>query len=255
MALVNLLDTINPLSFELYHTCKELEVWEDMTDNLISCLKKYNLHVGCVSGEANVLLYNVEIYNAVSMLSRNSDAFETPPFSMVAGPILNVEEDNTSVVVELFREGMLNLYYSPYRQSEHFRIGNWGHSKENAKKVYVEKPHSLFAKGTARKPRLIETPKVVKRYCEKLEGLTNNTKEVKHLNPETDDVNDIFIFLTSEEISRVREQIIKENKKDLYKPENERDLSCDLINGLIKKLNIIPRKYPNKDSKPWYATQ
>ena len=261
MALAKILDTINPFSLDLYHSCKELEVWEDMTDNLISCLKKYNLHVGCVSGEANVLLYNTDIYNVIRELNDfleiedDKNVSNDPSFCMVAGPILNVEQDNTSVIIELFREGLLELHYSPYRQSEHFRIGNWRKGKENAKKVYIEKPHSLFAKGTSRKPQLIENPKIVKKYCEKLEGLTKNTDEIKMLNPEKDDVNEYFIFLTSEEISKVREQIVKENRRDLYKTGNEKDLSKDFIEGLLKKLPISPREYPDKVLKPWYTMQ
>ena len=63
MALLDILKTIYPLSRSLRNTYKEPDGWKRMIDNLDRCLKDYKLHVSCVSGEANVLLYYYKMNN------------------------------------------------------------------------------------------------------------------------------------------------------------------------------------------------
>ena len=98
---------------------QEVEVWNNMVSSLIGCLETYELNVKCVSGEANAILYNSDVYKKVKTLSQKHP---DKKIAMVAGPII-MTNNKQSCIIELFKNNLVDLYFSPFRRSIHFRIG------------------------------------------------------------------------------------------------------------------------------------
>jgi len=74
--------------------------------------------VRIVSGEAFC-----DLYRALKNDIKNAAVEYDVEFKMITGPIISVEEETDSnAVFELSDEGFLDLWISPYRQLNHFRV-------------------------------------------------------------------------------------------------------------------------------------
>lgn len=231
----------------VYNIDKEIKKWDKMVSTFINCLDEYKLHVGCVSGEANTLLYNKKIFNNVLRIS--DEVFklhgEKPEkrLTMVAGPIIMLDSNNKSNVIELLRKNLVKLYYSDYRQGSHFRIGGWGdESNKDNLHAFVELPHNTGEKAFRRRNTILSSKQDKDKIDHLVVRFNNLIKEL----PEVDfskELNEKFIFLNYDDIKCVRRYIKDHLGCEAYSIENEKLRNKSFYLDLMKEIGVKRKQY------------
>ncbi len=247
------------IGVDLYLEAKDIIAWRKMAYQVANCLERHQLFAACITGEATTNLYRDELYEFIHQLAHvlNIDQkLEEPRLWVVAGPVLNVSSiTNRSVIVELYREHLLNLFYSNYRQPIHYRIGGWNEKKRTGRRevavdVYIEKYHSLSAPVRQRRSENVELktkPDLVGRLVSRFDSLISSDDILKI---DKDDNLDRFLFLNSEEIYSLKTHIVEKYTKNIFKEGNEKELTFNFFKRLLEELDIQPRSYPEKVDKP-----
>lgn len=237
----------------LYLTEKEFRFWEKIRMELKECLEQYHMYAACIIGEADIRIFDRVAYSYVHKLAKKLDfspEVEEPRLLAVVGPMINVDKQTGhSILIELWKNKLLSLYYSPYRQAIHFRLGNWQHNKFYKSKAESEIDGHVF-RGSPHYPRQSaisrekygisgdskSNPKLVKECFGYLEELLEKDSGLVKIKEESDLSN--FLFLTSDNIDSITQKVLQDFGEKAFSKDNEHRLNKDYFCQIIKKLDI-----------------
>lgn len=229
-----------------YYEGKELVDWQRKMNEFADFLERNQMRAEIVAGEANISLYCDEIYEFIYQLAyvcRINPKSDRPRLSIVAGPIINVSETTgRSIVVELWREGLAGVYFSPHRQARHYMIGGL-----DEREVVVEEPHSPIATSYRQKQTYADmetNPSLVLECRDSFRKLIKpgRSNPVVPVKEESD--LERFIFMTSDEIKKIANEAVKDFGKKAFGAENEEKLRWYYFTVAMKTLGIDRREYP-----------
>lgn len=250
------------LDLDLFFDGRNLVWWNEMRYKVNTCLRDHQLFAACVAGEANTRLYHDDIYKYTHLLVdkfKIDPTKENPRLLLVAGPVINVSKrTGRSIAIELCREGLMDLYYSEYRQPIHYRIGGWGAKertgKETPLRIIREKTHHPLAPAHLRKAEILNQDNIKDqpaiRDIEK--GFRELIKSSVVQKITDGDMIKKFIFLTRDEHKSLNENIINFYKKNYgrkaedlaFSIGNAPNLNRDFFLQRLEEINIQPRQYP-----------
>lgn len=237
---------------------REIVLWKKIKEAMAVCLNDHDLFVGYVTEEASIRQYDDHIYRYIHLLAKHLKITlnEFPRLHFIVGPVINVSTlTGKSVIIELFKEGLLNLYYSEYRQPVHFRIGGWDREKRTGKptniNVCIEKPHSPLAPIYTRKAILLNQKiKSHQAKIKKMEGQFQSLIESKAIQKIANESElNKFIFLTTQEQLTLNGAITEYYKrqgiktKKLFGSEMAEELNANLFMQLLNKAGIKLKPY------------
>lgn len=232
--------------FRCYYAGKALIDWQIKMNEFYYFLEMSQLRAEIVTGEVNIDFYTDDIYRFIHQLAdtcRIKPKSDKPRMSIVAGPIINVSETTgRSVVIELWREGFADIYFSPHRQARHYMIGGF-----NEREAVVEEPHSPIALPYRRKQvhADIETnPSLVMGCRDSFRKLVKSSRSNPVVPVKEESDLERFIFMTCGEIEEITHETIKDFGKNAFGPENEEGLNWHYFTVAMKILGIDRRGYP-----------
>ena len=245
---------------EDYRQIGQEQLWIELSRQLAQLLRDYKLCVACSSGEAYSMLFHYLIKKVVNDLTQTYPSHNSKPrLVMVSGPILSLssEYDGKSIVIDLLEEGLLELFYSDYRQAKHFRIGGWEYDKffkdgnSPNKMICKEKQHILGASPKQRRSEKITENgenKSFGEYCSLFKSFIDG--ENKHITPISTKKMLLkkFILLDNDQINKVKDYVKSHYEKDKdyfdgkspYGVDNEKKMSREYYLTALEKLKITP---------------
>ncbi len=246
---------VKAVGLDLYYEDKDILGWQKMSNQIANCLENHHLFAASVTGEASVDMYRNELYSFIHQLASyygiTPEEEPEPRLLVITGPILNVSAyTGRSIIVELYREKLLKLFYSPYRQAFHFRIGGWLEAEKTGREVnedfYSERDHDPLASSYLRKKRKVgnkrDNPEHFQELSDRLNNLINSGEVVEVKN---DSDLSQFLFLTSEEIKILKTEVKKGYGEEAFSEPYEKTLNRSYFEKILKELHIPARPYPN----------
>ncbi len=237
---------LNLLSGGMYRDVEEFKAWKFLGKSFDLAVVEHQMHIAFVCGEGSVFVYGSEELNVLFNFVRPNFRRKEPRLKIVVGPIINVHpETYKSILIELFRSGLADLYASEIRQPQHFRIngfytGKRDYKKEKPSTVFIEGQHSCLDNPFSRlkNSRFLEYSskneneillwletfhRICQRDCNKLQDLS--------------DINDHLISLTTDEIVTIGPSLM-EASSDMAYPFRKED-----VLQAMKKHGINQRFY------------
>lgn len=151
-----------------------------------------------VAGEANPEFHTEAVVNAMRKAARVNGVV----IKMICGPTILVknEKERKSDILDIAKEGLIELFLSRKRQRRHFRVSTTG-------RLYWERPHIPGERGCRIGFNIPKNYFEAKPYLKKFEQLLSEDYVVESHDPYRD-----FILVTREEQDALYNEVLRRGK-------------------------------------------